>query len=58
MSTKCEKAGGTKADGWWGNRSKSYHAWIKRQKARLERRRAKRNPECQNGYGKYSNYES
>jgi len=54
---------GVKADGpkfiqkpRWG--SKTYHRWIQKQKHRLERRRAKKDPECLPGYGKYSGYES
>jgi hypothetical protein len=31
-----------------------FRSWIKREKARLERRRAKRDPEVQPGYGRYS----
>jgi hypothetical protein len=58
MGWKHERASGTKADGWWGSRSKSYHQWIKRQKMRLERRRAKHDPECKPGYDKYDGYES
>lgn len=42
------------ADGYSGKR---YHAWLKLQKRRLERHRAKRNPEVQPGYGKYRGYE-
>jgi hypothetical protein len=32
--------------------------WLKRWKARKERRAAKKNPECQDGYGKYKGYET
>lgn len=43
-----------KADGnGWGMRCR---VKVKRQKARLERRKARRNPECIAGYGKYSGY--
>ena len=38
--------------------SKCYHWWLKRWKARKERRAAKKNPECQDGYGKYKGYET
>jgi hypothetical protein len=30
-----------------------WHYWLKRFKARLERRRAKKDPECDESYGKY-----
>lgn len=33
------------------------HRWLKKWKARLERRKAKKNPECKDGYGKYKGYE-
>jgi hypothetical protein len=32
--------------------------YLKKVKARSERRRAKRNPEIQPGYGKYSGYQT
>jgi len=35
-----------------------YHRHLKVSKRRIERRRAKRNPECQPGYGRYNGYES
>jgi hypothetical protein len=35
-----------------------YHKFLKRQKVRHERRRAKANPECPSGYGKYNGYET
>lgn len=43
-----------KADGDSGN----YHRFIKRLKNRLERRKAKHNPECLPSYGKYRGWES
>jgi hypothetical protein len=46
---------GVKADGWTSN---SYHKFIKRQKNRIERRRAKHNPDCVPAYGKYKGWES
>jgi len=45
-----------KADGK-SKRAGGYHQWLKRQKARIERRRAKRDPECRPGYGKYRGWE-
>lgn len=42
------------ADGYSGSK---YHSWLKVQKRRLERHRAKRDPEVQPGYGKYRGYE-
>jgi len=42
-----------RADG----RSGPYHRYLKRAKARLERRRANRNPECLPGYRKHSGWE-
>ena len=43
-----------KADGYSGD---SYHRFIKKQKRRSERRRAKQNPECAPSYGKYKGWE-
>lgn len=37
--------------------SGSWHRCLKKRKLRLERRRCKRNPECQAAYRKYSGYE-
>jgi len=51
---------GEKADSrscWEHGGPKSHHRFIKRQKARIERRRAKRDPECTPGYGKYRGWE-
>jgi len=31
--------------------------WLKKMKARTERRRAKHNPECPPGYGRYAGYQ-
>lgn len=42
------------ADGYSGG---NYHKFIKRRKIRLERRKAKVNPECLPTYGKYRGYE-
>lgn len=50
-----DRAKGVQADGWGGG---NYHRFIKQQKNRQERRRAKRNPECQHGYGRYRGWES
>jgi len=47
---KVEQADGTHGGG--------YHRFIKRRKNRVERRAAKRNPECIPGYKRYSGYES
>jgi hypothetical protein len=33
------------------------HRWLKKEKARTERRRAKKDPESQPAYGKYRGYE-
>lgn len=35
-----------------------YHWWLKKWKARQERRAAKKNPQCNSGYGKYKGYET
>lgn len=37
---------------------RSYHAYLKKNKRRMERRKAKINPEVQPGYGKYRGYET
>ncbi|MFA5758553.1 MAG: hypothetical protein WC942_04225 [Clostridia bacterium] len=39
------------------NHTRGLHRWLKKWKARLERRKAKKNPECKDGYGKYKGYE-
>lgn len=39
-------------------RKSSYHRYLKRAKARAERRRAKKDPECVPGYGKYRGWET
>jgi len=44
------------ADGG-SSRECSYHRFIKKAKNRLERRRARENPDCIPGYGKYTSYE-
>lgn len=49
------KARGVTADGRSGGK---YHRFVKKQKNRLERRRAKRNPECIPGYNKHNGWES
>ena len=52
------------ADGgaWLGKRGvpskSSYHTYLKRQKNRAERRRARRDPECVPAYGLYAGYET
>ena len=35
-----------------------YHKFLKRKKVRLERRRAKENPECIPAYNRYQGYET
>jgi len=54
-----DKVKGEKADmpSEWAGTS-GYHRFIKTQKRRTERRRAKQNPECAPGYSKYKGYES
>jgi len=49
------KAKVEQADGWSGSR---YHRFLKRQKVRFERHKAKRCPECPATYGKYDGYET
>jgi len=44
----CEQADGS---------GSNYHRFIKKQKHRVERRKAKKNPQCSPGYGKYRGYE-
>ena len=41
------------AQGWNHNKAAKF---VKRTKNRRERRRARRNPECQHGYGRYSGW--
>lgn len=51
-----EKADGSSRSGA-GRRKGQYHKFLKRYKNRIERRRAKENPECQPWYGKYKGWE-
>lgn len=53
MSSRDGKAKGEQADG----PSSRHHSWLKRMKNRLERRRAKRNPEAPPGYKKHRGWE-
>lgn len=48
----------TQADGRGSRRAGSAHSWYKRWKNRAERRKAKRDPECTPGYGRYKGYET
>ena len=48
-----DRCKGEQADGGSGR----YHRWLKKFKARNERRRAKRNPECVPGYRFFRGYE-
>lgn len=41
----------------WLQRRSRYHSWLKKAKNRVERRKAKRNPECQHGYRRYNGWE-
>lgn len=36
----------------------AYHRYLKRHKVRIERQRAKRDPECAPCYGKFSGWET
>ena len=38
-------------------RAGGHHAFLKKRKARIERRRAKSNPETPPGYGRYQGWE-
>jgi hypothetical protein len=56
VGSRCRgKAKWEQADGRSGGK---WHAFIKRQKRRFERHKAKRWPECPPGYGKYEGYET
>lgn len=48
-----DKASIEQADGSGG----SWHRCLKKRKLRKERRRAKKNPECQAAYRRYKGYE-
>ena len=50
-----EKAKVEQADGQSGGK---YHRFLKKRKARLERKKAKQKPECVPTYGKYKGYET
>jgi len=52
-----DKAGINQADNRH-NKGSHYHRYLKRAKVRLERRRAKRNPQCLSAYRKYDGYET
>lgn len=51
-NVRCEQADGH------SKRGSAYHQWLKKQKARFERHKAKRDPEAQPAYGKYKGYET
>jgi hypothetical protein len=51
-----EKADGTSSTGA-GRRKGNYHRHLKRYKNRIERRRAKEDPECVPRYGRYQGWE-
>lgn len=55
MKNKLKEVKGEKADGWVAG---NYHRFLKRQKNRIERKRAKQNPECVPAYGKHRGWES
>lgn len=57
MHRKGAKARIEQANGRWG-RPCAYHKSLKRRKARVERRRAKAQPDCAPGYGRYRSYET
>lgn len=50
----CKATAVEQADGYSGSK---YHRLLKRVKRRKERRRAKADPECLPGYGRYYGYE-
>lgn len=52
-----DRAGINQADNR-NNKGSRYHRYLKIAKVRLERRRAKRNPQCLPTYRKYDGYES
>ena len=53
-----EKTGVEQADGHsYGNHKGSYHGFLKKLKARFERRKAKLNPQSAPTYGKYEGWE-
>lgn len=57
----CEKADGTSHVGAsyrHCGHNPSYHRFLKRAKNRAERRRAKQDPECVPGYGRYHGWET
>lgn len=47
-----------KPSSWVKHPRGSFHGLLKRWKARLERRKAKKDPETNPGYGKYRGYET
>ena len=55
MAQGVEKADGNSRKSKSG---KCYHWWLKKWKARQERRKAKKNPNCNPGYGKYRGWET
>lgn len=55
MTRLARVPGVEKADGIGGRK---YHTFLKRRKARLERRRSKADPQCFPCYGRYKGYES
>lgn len=51
MSALTEQADGHSKKGYGG------HQWLKRRKNKLERRKAKQDPECAPTYGRYKGWE-
>ncbi len=52
-----EKADGNRCLAW-SKANRIYHRFLKRRKARMERRRANRNPEYPPAYNRFNGYES
>jgi hypothetical protein len=50
--SSCEQADGR------SRHPNGYHKFLKKRKSRIERRKAKANPECLNGYGRYKGWET
>lgn len=52
----CEQADANRVLGY--TRASGYHQFLKRQKHRNERRRARLKPDCLHGYGRYRGWET
>jgi len=56
MGEQAAKSNPFTGGGWVRRKARDYTNWCKKAKARIERRKAKHDPECAPGYGRYSGW--